>query len=175
MNKFKGLLCVGLAVIVCLSMAGCMNTNRQPEPSPEITVDPTAAPGTTDGPGLLNQPTNAPVVPKFDWVVNGKTVEDQINKISEISASRVIVTGETALVGIQFASEYKGELTDRIREMVAAEVKGADGNVQKVAVTAEANDVATINDIADKIQNGAPATDFEQEIDSIIRNVTTTS
>jgi len=179
MFKLKGIVCISLVLVLCFALGGCMNAYRQPEPTPEYTMGPTNGvtnePNATNGIGAATPAPGASPLVAFDWMQRGKSIEDNINRISEISASRVIVNGGTALVGVQFASQYKGELTGRIRDMVAAEVQNADPAIQKVAVTAEPNDVTKINEIADKIQGGAPANQFEGEIDAIVRNATTLS
>ena len=46
---------------------------------------------------------------------------------------------------------------ERIREMVAAEVKKADPNIQTVAVTAEDDDVDGVYDISDRLRKGEDA------------------
>ena len=109
----------------------------------------------------------------FDWLNMGTGVEDKINMLSEIQTSRVIVNGNTALVGVTFTNQYKGEMTQRIHDMVAGEIQAADRNVQTVAVTAEEEDVRKINELADKMTAGTPASELESEIDAIVRNVTT--
>ena len=101
--------------------------------------------------------------------------QDKINQLSEIQKSTVVVTGKTALVGVTFTGSYAGELTQRIHDMVAAQVQSADASIEKVAVTSDKEDVRKIEELASKIQSGTPASDLEQEIDSIARNVTTMS
>lgn len=159
------------ALLVCLMLAACTNagalTTPQMENSqmPSATVQPTAE--STMQAGMPDIPA------AFDWLTGGRTVEEKINMLSEIQSSRVIVNGATALVGVSFANQYKGEMTQRIRDMVAGEVQSADASIQSVAVTAEEEDVVKINQIADKLASGTPVSELEGEIDAIIRNVTT--
>ena len=70
---------------------------------------------------------------RFDWGNNAAQVETAINNLSEISQSRVVVTGTTALVAVKYDPQYKGETTERIREMVAGAVREADPTIQTVA------------------------------------------
>lgn len=179
MKNKKQMATVLCALMLCTILTGCMNAGARvtPEPSgrPEGSVMPgvdfgeSAAPNGTDMGGVGN--TGLGEV--FDWLGMGRSVQDQINMFSEIQESRIIVNGNTALVGVTFASQYKGELTQRIHDMIAGEVQKADANIQTVAVTAEQEDVKKINEIADKIAAGTPMSELESEIDSIIRNMTT--
>lgn len=160
------------ALVACLALAGCMNTGNRvtPDADPSASATQTATPG--NGTGMMpGAPSEAPA--GFDWITQGNGVEQKINMLSEIQSSRVVVTGATALVGVSFANQYKGEMTQRIRDMVAGEVQAADPTIQTVAVTAEEEDVKNINQIADKIAAGTPVSELEGEIDAIVRNVTT--
>ena len=83
------------------------------------------------------------------------------------------MAGTTALVGVKFTSAYQGEVTERIREMIAAEVMAADPNIQTVAVTASEEDVNQVYEISDQLRSGTPAESVAQRINEIVRNATT--
>ena len=68
---------------------------------------------------------------------------------------------------------YKGETTERIREMVAGAVREADPTIQTVAVTSEEEDVNDVFEISDKIRGGQSADDLAEDINRIVRNATT--
>ena len=143
----------------CLALAACMNnggTNAQPTPGPTANY----APNATDGSGAQNG--------------NGAAdIEKAIGRISEISDARVVVTNSTALVGVKFDNAYKGEITERIREMVAAEVLRADPSIQTVAVTASEDDVNKVYALSEQIRAGRNADELSAEINAIVRNATT--
>ncbi len=163
------------AAMICLALAGCMNSNAEVTPNaepsgqPDMSMQPDMIFGATTDPNA----SASPIAQAFDWLMNGPGVEDRINMLSEIQDSRIIVNGNTALVGVKFASQYQGEMTQRIRDMVAGEVQAADANIQAVAVTAEEADVQKIDEMADQIATGTPVSELESEIDAIVRNVTT--
>jgi len=169
------------AVMVCAILAGCMNAgarvtpNAEPSGRPEDSVMPGVDFGESASPSSdgMNNASSAVLPAPFDWLNMGQSVQDKINMLSEIQDSRIVVNGNTALVGVTFTGQYKGEMTQRIHDMIAGEVQQADANIQSVAVTAEQEDVRKINEIADKIAAGTPASELETEIDSIIRNMTT--
>lgn len=183
-------------VLVCCaaSLTACMNSAGTPE-----AVNPTPfAAQTADvsptGTGMLNNNgtglstdngaanpqtvTSAPAQQgaasgTFDWTSNAGDIENRINQISEIAESRVVVNEDTALVAVKFAPSYQGEMTERIREMVAAVIMEADPAVKTVAVTAEEADVQTVGSIADRIAAGTGIEELAEEIEKIVRNATT--
>ncbi len=190
-----------LALAACL-LAACMNDNgTQLSSTPERTVSfaPDAANGypgsgsndggatgtanhgaansgsAADNPagtGNTASSTNGALVP-FDWANSAAGIEQAIGQISEISEARVVVTNTTALVGVRFDNAYKGKLTERIREMVAAEVLKADPSIQTVAVTGEDEDVAKVYALSDQIRAGRTADELSSDINAIVRNATT--
>lgn len=109
----------------------------------------------------------------FDWANGAADIEKAIARISEIADARVVVTNTTALVGVQFDNAYKGELTERIREMVAAEVLKADPAIQTVAVTSAEGDVKKVYDLSEQIRSGRTADELSADINAIVRNATT--
>ena len=64
-------------------------------------------------------------------------------------------------------------MTERIRDMVAGQVKAADPMLQTVAVTANADDVARIFEMSDAVKSGQSVDELDSDIDSIVRNATT--
>lgn len=166
-------------VMACGGLSACMNMggggNDKIAASPEATAN--FMPDTTDNMGTGdNGSTNGNAngaLSAFDWANGAASIENNINQISEIAESRVVVTGTTALVGVRFASEYRGEMTERIREMVAAEVKQADPAIQTVAVTADEKDVTKVYSLSDKVRAGKAMDELSADINEIVRNATT--
>lgn len=183
-------------VLVCCaaSLTACMNSAGTPEAvNPTPFAEQTADVSPT-GTGMLNDNgtglstdngaanpqtvTSAPAQQgaasgTFDWTSNAGDIENRINQISEIAESRVVVNEDTALVAVKFAPSYQGEMTERIREMVAAVIMEADPAVKTVAVTAEETDVQTVGSIADRIAVGTGIEELAEEIEKIVRNATT--
>ena len=168
MKTFKRIFGVVLAAALCLSLTACMSNGRD-EVRPKVTTQTNYLPEATMSP--MTNVTQAPV--SFDWVTGSGQIEANVSRISEIEDCRVVVTGTTALVGVKFAEAYQGEVTERIREMVAAEVMKADPAIQTVAVTAENDDVEDVYEISDELRSGKPAETVANDINEIVRNATT--
>lgn len=151
---------IAMALAIAALTAGCMSAGDELR----ATQPPQSA--------VTAEPTNA-VEAAFDWHTGAQDVENAIMQLSEIRDARVVIAGNTALVGVKFDDAYKGEMTERIREMVAGEVKRADSSIQTVAVTNETDDVAGIFDISDKVRGGRRFDEFKDDVNSIVRNATT--
>lgn len=174
-NK-KTILVATLILIVCFVMAGCFNASNQPGAVPGETINPGGAPMVTTGPAELTSPApgmTPGAAQAFDWSSQATAVEGRINMFSEIQESHVVTCEQTALVGLKFTSTYKGELTQRIRDMVAGEVMAADSNITVVAVTADPNDVAAIAQLAQRQRAGASDQELKPEVDKIAKNAGT--
>ena len=181
----KGLLFTMMLAALSLALTGCFRTTTgvtpTPTPVPLVTNMPGAAlPGATLAPGATLVPGGAAVpgttgVPgqPLDWATKATTIENRINMFSEIQESSIVTSGNTALVGVVFAPQYKGQMTQRIRDMIAGEVMAADPSIQVVAVTAQAQDVATIKQLAQQQRSGATPDQIKAEVDKIVRNATT--
>ncbi|MBR3504934.1 MAG: YhcN/YlaJ family sporulation lipoprotein [Clostridia bacterium] len=167
--KRKGFLIIACALLAAAALAGCMNAAGR---LPGSDSDRDAAPQPTEGASVMPQATSA-AQNAYDWITGRTAVEEKIDLLSEIETSRVVTTGSTALVGVTFAREYQGQMTQRIQNLIAGVVKEADPNIQVVAVTSEKEDVDTIFSIADSLGGGALDADAESRVDTIVRNVTT--
>jgi len=186
-------LLTALILVLSTALAGCMaGDNRNVNTAPTATAD--FMPGSTDGGQGVNNPTataqpmvtgnpsnnsgntansSTGALTPFDWANGAAQIEQAIARISEISDSRVVVTNSTALVGVKFDNVYKGQLTERIRQMVAAEVLRADPGIQTVAVTSDEGDVQKVYQLSDQIRAGRTADELAGDINAIVRNATT--
>ena len=191
-----------IVAAACLALAACMNNGgTTTRPAPTANYAPNATDGTANGAqngngaaGLTNNAnTNSNgaggtvnsgstgntaatadgALNPFDWANGAADIEKAIARISEVADARVVVTNSTALVGVKFDNAYKGEITERIREMVAAEVLRADPNIQTVAVTASEDDVNKVYELSEQIRAGRTADELSAEINAIVRNATT--
>ena len=173
MKLLKQFILAALLIAVAAVNAGCMsggNVGVQPEPTADF------MPRVTDGGANRPAATGnmaAENTAQFDWRQNAAKIESQINRISEIAECRVVVADDTALVGVKFESAYKGEMTERIREMIAAEVMAADPKITTVAVTAYEDDVEDVYELSDEIRAGHDINEVKEEISEIVRNATT--
>lgn len=169
MKNRKIVIGIMLVSVFCVALTACMN-NEGNVANPMTSVQPDYMPQGVGQTGVVDA-TQPPAT--FDWSTGVGQVEANLNRISEIADSRVAVVGTTALVGVKFTEAYQGEMTERIREMIAAEIKKADPSIQTVAVTAEEADVTAVYEISDRIRGGEPMETLGDKINEIVRNATT--
>jgi len=98
-------------------------------------------------------------------------ISNVITKMDEIQSATVVVTGNTALVGVQFSEQYKGDLTDQIKKLVDQQVKNADPSIKRVVVTADPDLYTRIMELASKIEKGNPLSGLTQEIQEILNRI----
>lgn len=156
-------------LFVCLAaafiMTACMNSAGDAGNVGENTATPTL---------MTPPPTPAATQPpEFDWVNRSREVEEKLGQISEIAEARVISSGDTVLVGVKFAPAYQGQMTTRIRDMIAGEVLRADPSVKTVAVTADEDDVGRVYGLSDRVRAGEAVDTIKNDVDEIVRNTTT--
>ena len=153
-----------MSVAMVAGLTGCMSAGDE---SITATTAPTQQP-------VVTAEATAPAS-TFDWNSGSKDVEAALEQLSEIGNARVAIAGRTALVGVTFDDAYKGQLTERIRDMIAGVVKKADPSIERVAVTAAEDDVAKIFEFTDSIRADATKTfdNFKNDIERIINNATT--
>ncbi|MBQ1256982.1 MAG: YhcN/YlaJ family sporulation lipoprotein [Clostridia bacterium] len=152
-----------LCLAIALIMTACMSKTGSDE-SPMTTPGASAAPSVT--PKATVEAQGA-----FDWLVNGEKVEENLSKISEINEARVIVNGDTALVAVRFNPAYKGEMTDRIREMISNEITKADPRVKTVSVTADENAVTKTYALSDRMRAGEGIENIKKDIEDVLRSI----
>ena len=176
-NFRKLFFAVALILVVGVAVAGCMNRNVNetpnvvPSPVPDYMPQGSATNNAANNSAQNNAAQSS--APGYDWTKNAAQIEAQISQISEISEARVVVTGSTALVGVKFSNAYQGEMTERIREMIAAEIMKADPQITTVAVTSEEDDVEDIYEISERTLMGKELDDLKEDINEIVRNATT--
>lgn len=178
-RKHKGTLIIALGLAACmLTLGGCMNTDDRATATEAPTAQATAQP-MTNGAGAVGANPAASASPDanaaltnsvraaFDWVNNVGSATGELNRISEIDKSYVVVDGDDAVVGLTFDGSYRGGLTDRIVSMVRQKLVALDPGLEDVEVTAEPELVTRIQALADKLAGGATIEQLDDEFDGI--------
>jgi len=98
-------------------------------------------------------------------------IADAAARIKEVKSASCLITGNTAMVGLQFDEQYKGQLTNAIKRQVEKRVRETDNRINEVVVTADPDLVSRIEEIFQKIGNGRPISGFTEEINEIINRI----
>ncbi|HHT66032.1 MAG: YhcN/YlaJ family sporulation lipoprotein [Caldicoprobacterales bacterium] len=170
--------------------------NRQTRFVPRISPDPNSP---QNDPGMLNNPSpgtgpytrdnrrniTSPLRDNRNRVGGGtnttpmgsnmqnraERIADAAAKQKEVQSAACIITGNTAMVGLQFNDQYKGRLTDSIKKQVEKKVKDADNRISRVVVTADPDLVSRIEEIFKEIGNGRPISGFTKELNEMINRI----
>ena len=92
-------------------------------------------------------------------------------RVKEVESATCLITGNTAMVGLQFNEQYKGQLTDSIKRQVEKRVRETDNRINRVVVTADPDLVSRIEEIFREIGNGRPISGFTEEINEMINRI----
>lgn len=92
--------------------------------------------------------------------------------IQEINSASVVISGNQAWIGEDAAANM--QVTDQVKDRISALVKEMDQSVDTVYVTADADTVTRIRNIADDIAAGKPISGFINELNEIAGRITPT-
>lgn len=106
-----------------------------------------------------------------DYTERVENIAERAAELKEIESATCVITGNTALVGVQFNDQYKGGVTDRIKEKVERVCKDEDPEIDRVIVTADPDVFARIEDILRDIGEGRPVSGFAEEIEELINRI----
>lgn len=177
-----------LLLFVCLVVAlTACKAGSAPIPSPSPSMLPSAYPQVSPGlegtPGIGVTPgIGASPVPNDRAMLTAamtgpessalsKKANDAAAKISEVDSCVTAIIGDTCVAGVTFDKQYKGELTDRIRDMVASRIQSVVPTVERVAVTNDPEIAAQIGAVAEKISKTDSLGDLAGELDAVIGRI----
>lgn len=95
-----------------------------------------------------------------------------VAKLKEVNSATCVITGNTALVGIDMKDNIEGNMTNDLKRKVESSVRNTDKNINNVTVTADADLYKRISNMARDIRNGKPITGFTDEIQEMLRRIT---
>ena len=155
--------------------------NNTPMPVPRQTrftpnrVSPVPSPGPINVPRRVPSPdaTNpgSAIKQRSGMEERADQIANDVAKQKEIESATCVITGNTALVGVQFDKQYQGELTDKIKEQVDKRVRNQDNAITRVVVTADPDLVTRIEDMFKSTKDGKPISGLTNEINEIINRV----
>lgn len=191
--KLKKYLIPILAFILILSIAvSCVPARRtvpyntqNPAGTRQTRFVPRTTPGQVDQgglptPGFTNRPMTRPAPRRITGMTDGadtnmqersKIIARDVAQLKEIEKATCVITGDTAMIGVQFDKQYKGKLTDRIKKEVDREVKSTDKRIKRVAVSADPDVVSRLDSIFKDIERGKPVSGFADELREMINRI----
>ena len=174
---------LALALLSAALLTGCKSiADTQASPTPGVTnmLD-NLLPGTgmnTESPisaadATMNpEITAAPAATVEDTRKAVQAMEEAVERLSEVDDAYVITVGDTALVGLKFASQYQGETDDRLKKMVLARLQTVDRGITKAAVTSDEPMVTSVQALTEVLNSESSLDDVNRRAEEIIRQLT---
>ena len=101
-----------------------------------------------------------------------QAMEEAVEKLAEVDDAYVVVMGDTALVGVKFASQYRGQADDRLKKMALARVQTVDKTVARVALTDDAALVTAIQALAKTLEGASSLDDVNDKAEEMLKQLT---
>lgn len=167
-----------IAISSTIFLAGCPAPERRPAPPP---------PNMVPGPGPGGPAPGAPGVPGTDTrdldrngqmqdnTTGVRNIENMIERMPEVNDAWVVLTGNTALVGIDVNANVTGQRLNDLKAEITRKVKAQTNEITDVTVSADADSVTRIRNVAQGIADGRPISGFANEIAEITRRLAPTN
>ncbi|MCR4442289.1 MAG: YhcN/YlaJ family sporulation lipoprotein [Peptococcaceae bacterium] len=105
-------------------------------------------------------------------MAKARTIADKISAMKEINTATVVLADNKAWVGVDLKAGVANKLTNAVKNEITRLVKAEDKSVDTVYVTADADMVTRLKEIARDIAAGKPVSGFLDELNEIGRRIT---
>lgn len=170
---------LGLALVVLLSCTACGaqrkpedNTGRMNTPAPNV-----QAPERKPLPAAPTEQAPTRPLPTAPNEANAlaRSLAAKGEAVPGVDSCTVVITGSTAMVGIDTDESLETGKTENVKEDVARTIKRADNRIKNVLVSTDPDTVTRIRKIAQGIGEGKPITTFNKEVETLLRGLTPTT
>lgn len=160
-KRIVGIL-VSCMLVLAFVVTGCTPRQR-PAPTPS-----TPAPRTATPPRTVTKPKTVAT----DMVARSRNIANQVAAMPEVEKAAVVITGNTALVGVTIKGSVEGKLSDQVKKKIETTVKTVDKGIKNVVVTADPDLFDRIRLMMNDIAKGKPVSGFTREINEMINRIT---
>ena len=197
--NLKKILATLTLMLLCAAMTACTATaNDMPMNSAAPSAGLTDMPGTSPSAGIgtdllpavtdvanaidgIDDMLTAPMTsddPEVTGVTTVSTarraieqIEDELERLSEVSDAQVVLAGNSAAVALKFDDKYKGGIDDRLTEIVKERIGGVISGVTNVAVTADKALMDQLETLGDRLEAASDMADIQNELNAIISKI----
>jgi len=117
------------------------------------------------------EPSPAPMQPQ-ESTAKAERLAQKIASLKEINSATVVLADTKAWVGVDLAANIGGRLTNEMKNEITNMVKAEDKSITTVYVTADADTVTRLRNIARDVAAGKPVTGFIDQLNEIGRRIT---
>ncbi|SDW12422.1 sporulation lipoprotein, YhcN/YlaJ family [Marininema mesophilum] len=154
MQLRKQWLVMAIAVPLVFTTVGCAMNNKKPQSTQrpntqQVRYDERM----NDANNNTGYDTNTRVGQKMR---TADDVSDNLVKLREIDAATTVVMGDTAYIGVSFAGNYQGGMTNELKNKVAKRARKVDSSLRRVYVSANPGFVDAMKNYAKSVRDGRP-------------------
>lgn len=186
MKNRKFIFILSVFVILALIATGCRVQERPaprpaPEPAPrENAMDRNGEDDQNmrDNREMAERNTPGNVKPgegNRNEAARARQIEKQVVKLKEVENATVVVSENTAVVGVNLVDNMNGRLTTGVRRKIENVVKETDEDVHRVSVTADPDLYKRIQSLARDAANGRAVSGFGTQVEDLVRRITPTT
>lgn len=107
-----------------------------------------------------------------DFARRSDEIAKEVTKVEEVKSASVVISQNTALVGVNLTEDIKAEINEDIKNEIEDAVKKADREIDRVSITADPDLLSRIENMGREIGRGRPISGFGREIEEIVRRIT---
>lgn len=100
-------------------------------------------------------------------------IEDELERLSEVTDAQVVVAGNTAAVALQFDKQYQGGVDARLEKMVQERIKGVVSGITKVAVTQDTNVFDQLDKLGERMETASDMATIQSDLEDIVSRLKT--
>ncbi|KAB3538603.1 YhcN/YlaJ family sporulation lipoprotein [Alkaliphilus pronyensis] len=165
MKKNRFIFLATIIMVIAIALAGCSPAER---PAPETRrVEPNQEMNDRNSPMNMQ-----PGEEMQDLNIRADRIVNEVVKLEEVRSATVVITENTALVGVNLTEETMGEMNSEMKKKIEDVVKRTDREIDEVSVSADPDIIERIENIASETARGRPLSGFGREIEELVRRMT---
>lgn len=158
-----------------ISLTGCKAT-KKPSPTRYTPTTPRTTPAPSPGmttPAPSRTPTTpTPAKRPVPQSTRAAKIATNVAKLPEVNKATVVISGNTAIVGIDMKASVQGTHETQVKKKVEKTVRDTDKSIKNVSVTSDPDLYKRIENIAKGIAAGRPLSEFTKQITEILKRIT---
>lgn len=159
---------VGCVLLIVVLAVGCRPAER-PVPQDPVPPQRQVAPNQR-----VEDPTNirqGDTMGGQELSIRAEQIVNAVVRLDEVKSATVVISDETALVGVNLVENVRGEMTTEVKRKIEDAVKSTDREIERVAVSADPDIFDRVENIARETGRGRPLSGFGREIEDLIRRI----
>lgn len=101
-----------------------------------------------------------------------RKIADRVEDIEGINRAYVLISGDTAIVGVNMDNEAEGQIARDLKDRIERVVKKVDNDIDNVSITADPDLLTRIRNMFEDIDEGNPIEGFANQFEEILRRIT---